>query len=444
MENTMSMNKLNSKNKNILHSKLERYALLHSYYLKTGSPSNALSMEEVVSSEGSKNFIKADGYTDIQPLCADILHPLGIYVYVAYDTSPVDPKPATIFCRGTQSDASIIADLDYYGPGYTAVVSNRVAILKELEEILSKTRTSELELAGHSLGGAVAQLILWLVSVEKRHAPAKAIINQIDSIALSTFHSAPVSKEVASYTSENVRSIVKNSGAEFNLSIRHHQTALDPVNLSSLLIGHDMSENHADVDLVRSSLSVLEYMESFFNLSGTQHNSFFYSPKGSFTPISNELLSDHVNSQNRIYSNSNRKGRDTIQYFTAPQRVLDLPKIFGSIHGWIKWISTPILKLVYTIFNLVYKLIIASSFLLAAFVVPTITNIAFCANAFRDFFGSLFQFLTGSLSALNKHAKSAATTVFLAEKAKDVNAAGVRRNFDQDDLDQTIILEATS
>ncbi len=435
---------LNKNEKIDLHSKLETYALFYSYLLKYGSDAKSLSPEDALKHKGAESSIYEDGYTHIKPLCADKLQPLGIYVYVAYDSSSDNPKPAKIFCRGTQSDASLIADFDYYGPGYSAVVANRVAILKELEEALAETSTSELELTGHSLGGSVSQLLLWMISIEKRYAPETAKINQIESVTLSTFHSAPVSKEVALFTSDNIRKIY-NDGAKksFDVSIRHHQTAFDPVNISSLYIGHDLSLNHADVELVRSSLSVLEYMQSFLNLSAIQHSSLFYSEKRSISQSSKESVRDFAERKHTTYSNSVPRGRDKIRNYIAPKSY-DLPKFFGSIHGLIKGISTPVLKLGYIIFNIIYKLVVASAFILAAIILPTFSNIAFAANSVRDFLGYLLQFFNESFTILKQQANSTAATVFSAEKASVVNKKGVDRVFDVYDLNKSAIIDLPS
>ena len=149
----------------------------------------------------------------------------GVFLYalVKKDTS----EPITIVCRGTHTDASIITDLDPNGPGASAMEEMRPLVMNQINELAKKYPGRKIRITGHSLGGALAQIITSNILEEKKHiildepnisCPAFIEITGVETVL---FQSAWVHDSVIELAGNNAQKI-KDLDASFDISLFSH------------------------------------------------------------------------------------------------------------------------------------------------------------------------------------------------------------------------------
>jgi hypothetical protein len=169
-----------------------------------------------------------------------------------------DPTtPITITCRGTQGDASIIADLDPNGPGYALVNENRATILAQLNELCHKYPGRKIRITGHSLGGALSQLLAHLILEVKANPVAYVqqyeFLSAITGIDTVVFQSAGVSEDIARQIKENAIRIKNSNPAFINNFIAHIKEG-DFVSRTGAYIFSDVLPETANVSLIKLPL----------------------------------------------------------------------------------------------------------------------------------------------------------------------------------------------
>jgi len=153
------------------------------------------------SADSAKNNLRESGY-EIELLGSDDLRSKnGIYLYAMIKSD--SSEPINIVCRGTAGDASVVTDLDPQGPGFSAMKNNRDLLMKQINELAEKYPSRKIRVTGHSLGGALAQILTTNILEERVKAfmdlPNCAYPNLKNVTCLETvlFQSASVNNQVA-------------------------------------------------------------------------------------------------------------------------------------------------------------------------------------------------------------------------------------------------------
>ena len=123
----------------------------------TGGTSASPTASQSMQNDAAMVKFKKLGYECVEAL-APSSNIAGLFLYVAY--SKENKQSVQVFCRGTNlDDASVVVDLDPYGPGYSIMVKNRAIIMEGLTKALNESKSDTLNISGHSLGGAISKLL---------------------------------------------------------------------------------------------------------------------------------------------------------------------------------------------------------------------------------------------------------------------------------------------
>jgi hypothetical protein len=155
----------------------------------------------------------------------------GLLAYVLYDNNPNNPRIHVMF-RGTHNVPSAIRDLEeskFGGVGYASFKRNEANILKTVADVLhEKQKVSKLpiqiNIAGHSLGGADAQNFT-RVLLHAMSDPTNnfyGVLNKIGIINIIHANSAGVTAETAAACDADLNTIKKvNTRLQINQYIIH-------------------------------------------------------------------------------------------------------------------------------------------------------------------------------------------------------------------------------
>lgn len=185
--------------------------------IELNSKSRAYALSKPEDFEQVKNSLQEEGY-EVSLLGTESSQNQGIYSYALVNKKDAN-APLTILCRGTQIDASIIADLDPKGPGYTVLSSNIDVILKQINQLMQENSINNLRITGHSLGGALSQLLTHYVLKVKQQENAAQFDKLCETSKIETivFQSAGVNSEVVLEAKENLTAI-KSKDSNFAMT----------------------------------------------------------------------------------------------------------------------------------------------------------------------------------------------------------------------------------
>ncbi len=196
----------------------------------------------------TKGTLKEKGYI-LRPLGTDKSRNKGINLYALVNQN--DPNaPLTILCRGTQvGDASMIADLDPNGPGYTVLSDNIDVILQQINELIEENSIEKLRITGHSLGGSLAQLLTHY-ALKVKQEKTYANLSKVSQIETVVFQSAGVNQRVANEVQENLINI-KSEDPDFSMKFIAHVQEGDLVpQISGTYLFSDVPPELAEVYLM--------------------------------------------------------------------------------------------------------------------------------------------------------------------------------------------------
>lgn len=203
----------------------------------------------------AKGRLAAQGYS-LEPLGTDDLRDQGLYLNaLVKDENPA--APITILCRGTKGDASIFADLDPSSPGSSVLNKHRDSILAQLDTLCKKYPGRKIRLTGHSLGGALSQLLTdHILAIKAKSSETEGeykYLASISGIETVVFQSAGVAKEVVARVTENARKI-KAKNKAFKINFITHVKDGDFVSRTGAHIFADVEPDLADVTLIQAKL----------------------------------------------------------------------------------------------------------------------------------------------------------------------------------------------
>ncbi len=201
----------------------------------------------------SKHRLAEQGYS-LEQLGTDGLRDKGIYINALVKDG--DPNaPITILCRGTQGDASIFADLDPSSPGNSLINEHSSAILEQLNSLCEKYPGRKIRLTGHSLGGALSQVLTdRILAVKAEAAMAEyQYLKNIPGIDIAVFQSAGVSKSVVERVQKNAE-LAKAADENFAIKFIAHVKDGDFVSRTGAHIFSNVGPELADVSLVKLNL----------------------------------------------------------------------------------------------------------------------------------------------------------------------------------------------
>ncbi len=217
------------------------------------------------------------GYT-LTHLGNDAAREKGLFLYALVKEAHVG-DPIVIACRGTDFDASMILDLDPEGPGASAMKDMKSELMAQVEALAAKYPGRKFRISGHSLGGALAQIlatnILEAVAQEKAvlsdtpvvevesaikedanecaelavaaAVPASALAS-IPGVDLVTFQEAWVSDATCTAAKE-FATAVKNADPNFEISVLAHVKQGDFVSRMGDHVLSDIDPSVASVQL---------------------------------------------------------------------------------------------------------------------------------------------------------------------------------------------------
>ncbi len=170
--------------------------------------------------------LQDQGYK-VQNLGSELTRSSGIFLFAL-----CKPGQITVLCRGTQGDASIIADLDPTAPGASVMHQDKKNILSELNQLCTEFAACKIVVTGHSLGGALAQILTQeLLSVKLntlKHSSEYPELGGITGITTIVYQSAGVSVAMAEKVEEDAVSIQKLV-PQFNITFVAHVNTGDLV-----------------------------------------------------------------------------------------------------------------------------------------------------------------------------------------------------------------------
>lgn len=173
--------------------------------------------EKPDTADAQKQRLREKNY-HLQTLGSEGLENEGVFIYGLIHENSNDP--IHVVCRGTQADASIIRDLDPAGPGYTTFQNHAAAVLAQIAELSAKYPGRKINLCGHSLGGALAQIIGTEILKAKADANVQ-LFEFLTGIEFSIFQSAWVHDKVINEATEAVNTIHKRH-QDFSVVLTSH------------------------------------------------------------------------------------------------------------------------------------------------------------------------------------------------------------------------------
>ena len=170
--------------------------------------------------------LQDQGYK-VQNLGSERTRSSGIFLFAL-----CKPGQITVLCRGTQGDASIIAVLDPTAPGASVMHQDKKNILSELNQLCTEFAACKIVVTGHSLGGALAQILTQeLLSVKLntlKHSSEYPELGGITGITTIVYQSAGVSVAMAEKVEADAVSIQKLV-PQFNITFVAHVNTGDLV-----------------------------------------------------------------------------------------------------------------------------------------------------------------------------------------------------------------------
>lgn len=209
-------------------------------------PDKALAAEKRLENQGYK----------VYNLGSDAARSKGVFLYALVNEANTQ-SPITVVCRGTQLDASIIADLDPSGPGRAIMQQEQANILEQLNELSGRYPNRAIRLTGHSLGGSLAQTLTTFILEEIRNGlqgtsqyKALGAITGVDTVV---FQSAGVSQELAQQAKEYAE-FIKSANEDFEMNFVAHVKKGDFVSRTGTYLFSDIDNKVVDVSLVLREL----------------------------------------------------------------------------------------------------------------------------------------------------------------------------------------------
>jgi len=195
------------------------------------------------SAENAKQILASQGYT-VHPLNVEGPEASGIHLYAVV---PQDPsKPAILAGRGTADITSAIRDLDPNGAGNAPLTQNRASLLKQIQAVAGNHQ--KFNFTGHSLGGALAQLMCTFVMTEKAEQPD--FLPNMTELSACTFQSTGVSPAIAAEARESAQALA-NRGLQ--LSSTSFRRTSDVINITGQQILCDLDPKVVKVSLIEEN-----------------------------------------------------------------------------------------------------------------------------------------------------------------------------------------------
>jgi len=152
----------------------------------------------------------------------------GLVPYVLYADEPDNPRVHVLF-RGTDNKASMRRDLETMGagPGSISFEKNKSEILRTIKDVVKHkqqtgTKNVELNLAGHSLGGADVQMCATAIMEDVANNPKDDPLAKIKCLNIMHANSAGVTYATAKKAASSLEAIKKqNSHFKVNQYIIH-------------------------------------------------------------------------------------------------------------------------------------------------------------------------------------------------------------------------------
>lgn len=173
------------------------------------------------------------------------LEDAGVFIYGLVHENP--NAPIHIVCRGTQGDASIIRDLDPTGPAYKTFQNYSSDILAQLQELSAKYPGRKINLCGHSLGGALAQMIGAAILKAKADANS-SLFESLKGLEFTIFQSAWVPDELIDEATASVKTI-HETHPDFSVALTSHVKQGDFVSRTGGTLFADVLPDVAEVNL---------------------------------------------------------------------------------------------------------------------------------------------------------------------------------------------------
>ncbi|UTC24272.1 hypothetical protein MMH89_03415 [Candidatus Comchoanobacter bicostacola] len=360
----------------------------HAYNICLAS---SMTADQSMKHDAAVNKIRKLGYECVEAIAPES-YDSGLFIYVAY--SKERDLPVQVFCRGTKlDDASVVADLDPHGPGYSIMARSRACIMESLTNAIRNSKSSTtLNISGHSLGGSVSQLLLWFISVELKLGNLN--FPQLSEINCSTFNSAPVNTKVASCLKRNLES----KPIKTKVSFTAHQQKFDPANMSGTHILSDIDSKYAKVSVVRSSMGLMDYLLSFLELRPRPHSEPFYTNANSESTVDSLLFSEESMSKAKrdrmkCFTNDGvESGRDKVKKYLGT-RWINLSKVVGVIFPWVKHITTPVYNFLSYVASILFSILSMSASILAVIFMPSPQTIGTLVVSVKELFLKVLNFI---------------------------------------------------
>jgi hypothetical protein len=136
----------------------------------------------------------------------------GLVCFVLYSNNPANNRVHVVF-RGTHNKASALRDLETMGsgPGSVTFEQNKAEILRTIKQVVShkqqKSQPVALSVAGHSLGGADAQMCATAILADIAENDKNTPLAKIASLNIMHANSAGVSHATAKTAKQSLKTI---------------------------------------------------------------------------------------------------------------------------------------------------------------------------------------------------------------------------------------------
>ncbi|MBT4963195.1 MAG: hypothetical protein HON32_03350 [Francisellaceae bacterium] len=183
----------------------------------------------------------------------------GIHLYALVNKNNPD-APVTIVCRGTQFDASMIADLDPTAPGFEVVQKNIKEIRQQLDQLCSQNPGRRIRITGHSLGGALSQLLTKDIldikrqSLENPEITGYEALAQVPGVDTVVFQSLGLPEDMVEQANLTAKAI-KELDPEFDMNFVAHVKKGDFVSRVGSYLFSDIDPSVVDVTLILRDLN---------------------------------------------------------------------------------------------------------------------------------------------------------------------------------------------
>ena len=204
----------------------------------------------------SKMRLGEQGIT-VHPLGTDAAREKGIFLYALVNETNRS-EPITIVARGTQFDASIIADVDPTAPGHTTLQEMLPDVLSQLDTLCELSPDRKVRVTGHSLGGSLAQMLTSSLLEVKRRAledPSSTYVSlgKITGVDTVIFQSAGMSEQLIQAAEKNVVCI-NYLDPTFDINFIAHVKEGDFVSRTGQYLFSDIDPSVVNVTLILRDL----------------------------------------------------------------------------------------------------------------------------------------------------------------------------------------------